>query len=186
MRCLGCLRGVFGVGIKHSFAQHEAVARSQRQPGCDSQVGNAILFCCAQQMTVRRGFSTQRPENPPRIIPVRSEECNSDNLHPVFSFEHLDPKQWQTYQKSDKVALSDKLFKISHFTCRELRLLGRDTGSEYLSLKQLSCAIPGCLETASGAVVFHMAGNIAIVCIKEANIHYIITVDRKFKAYRHG
>ena len=89
-------------------------------------------------------------------------------------------------QKGEKSALAEKLFRISKFSCRDLRENGRNSGSEYLKINEIKCSIPERFKTETGAVVFHMSGNVAIVCFKMKNIHYIIEIDRNFKAYNHG
>ena len=137
-------------------------------------------------MKQNRVFSSPASPGQKRFSAPKIDDLGSDSLRPVFSFEYITDKTWGAMQKDEKSALAEKLFRISKFSCRDLRENGRNSGSEYLKINEIKCPSPDRFKAETGAVVFHMSGNVALVCFKTKNIHYIIEIDRNFKAYNHG
>ncbi len=110
-----------------------------------------------------------------------------DIQKPSFSLEHLEGDFCLLKcDKTEQANFIKKLHRISKQTWGDLRKLGRNNGFEPIPCNQLNCKVPADFSKEKAAIVFHMAGNIAIIGFRTSGkIFDIIAIDRQFKAYKH-
>jgi hypothetical protein len=109
-------------------------------------------------------------------------------MRPKFSLEHLRKSHCiSNCTKDEKAALADRLHELSQLTWQQIAQCSRKgQGSEIIARSSIGeDSIPACITEDSNIIAFRFFGNAPMVGFRDAEVFFIVWLDRAFDLYDH-
>lgn len=130
-----------------------------------------------------------KPPKPGRGARIETRESvapNSDDLPPVFSFEHMADTHCVTAcEQQEQAAFAEALFRRGRLPWKELRQAPRH-GLGYEKIDRLNVQLPKTVTEDVSIIAFRCIGKAPMIGYRDGRVFHILFIDRAFDVYDHS